>query len=149
MFLTMDLIFPIWIRIQDSLRNADSDPQHWHFYNDPQLLTKYPTGRGVPRILPGGMHIFGWPTPPRIWIRIRINILSWIRIRIKTIRIDSTALGSTVRILLSNFRWFVRLKNRIKTRNTACTQEICVIVCKVCKEIRQMRYWNSSGKVVT
>ncbi len=22
------------------------------------------TGRGVPRILPGGMHIFGWPTPP-------------------------------------------------------------------------------------
>ncbi len=58
-------------------------------------------GRGVPRILPGGMHIFGWPTPPpRIWIwiwiriRIRIKILSWIRIRIriKTMRIYSPGL---------------------------------------------------------
>ncbi len=46
-------------------------------------------GRGVPRILPGGMHIFSWPTPSLpplpsricIWIRIRIKILSWIRIR--------------------------------------------------------------------
>ncbi len=47
--------------------------------------------RGVPRILPGGMHIFGW-----IWIRIRIRIkiLSWIRIRIriKTMRIHSPGL---------------------------------------------------------
>ncbi len=42
--------------------------------------------------------------------------------------------------------WSVRLENSIKTRNTACTQEICVILCK---EIRQMRYWNSSGKVNT
>ncbi len=43
--------------------------------------------RGVPRILPGGMHIFGRPTPLppriRIRIRIRIKILSWIRIRFR------------------------------------------------------------------
>ncbi len=40
------------------------------------------------------MHIFGWPTPPPpriwIWIRIRIKILSWIRIRIETLRIHSS-----------------------------------------------------------
>ncbi len=57
------------------------------------------TCRGVPRILQGGMHIFGWPTPlpPRpiwIWIRIRIKILSWIRIRIKTMRIHSPGLNT-------------------------------------------------------
>jgi hypothetical protein len=40
-------------------------------------------------------------------------------------------------IQYSKIRLFVRLKNIIETRNTAFTQEICVIVCI---EIRQMRY---------
>jgi hypothetical protein len=30
----------------------------------PLFIGLFTLGRGVPRILPGGMHIFGWPTPP-------------------------------------------------------------------------------------
>ncbi len=56
------------------VRNSRPKECNWKWYGNG-------TGRGVPRILPGGMHIFVWPTPsPRI--RIRIKILSWIRIRI-------------------------------------------------------------------
>jgi hypothetical protein len=40
-------------------------------------------------------------------------------------------------IQFSKIRWFVKLKHRIETRNTAFTQKICAIVCK---EIRQLRY---------
>jgi hypothetical protein len=41
--------------------------------------------RGVPRILPGGMHIFAWPTPP--------PPLDPLGIRIKTMRIHSPGLN--------------------------------------------------------
>jgi hypothetical protein len=71
------------------------------FFTTPLLLLFMDPGSGMGKnhdpgssTLLGGMQILGRPTPPpppRMWIRIRIKGLSWIRIwiRIKTIRIHS------------------------------------------------------------
>ncbi len=72
--------------------------------------------RGVPRILPGGMHIYGWPTPPPPDLYLDQDPHQDFepdpapdphktmrnRLRIRTKQCGFTALGSTVKRLLSN-----------------------------------------------
>ncbi len=62
--------------------------------------------RGVPRILPGGMHIFGWPTPPPPGCGSGSGSASrfWAGSGSESKQCVSTALGSAVKRLLSNLK---------------------------------------------
>jgi len=77
--------------------------------------------RGVPRIWPGGMHIFGWPTPsppPRIWIRGRFWAGSGSGSASK--QCGSTAMGSTVKRLLSNSQLCLGPTKEQQTEEKCC-----------------------------